>query len=304
MGEKRPEENIIKERFDHETHQPRQVVEDAAFRARLAELREFSNHINRKLQGKLEAAGLPYYSWNRGTGPKIMRLAVLLRPPLYHSASEVDQSDRYGTSDEQMTFFLHITDDDKLQKLRFHSGISISKNRESFVSSFATDTPGHEIEKSLLERAIQSRDADGIIDYFINRLRPDGGDREAWSYAQDFTDYCQKAYRLSSVMDVRQFFANDYYILHQSKEIIRNLIIVILTTQLSLLARDLVNEKKPFEDLKNILKDRAQKILEVKIKRPSSIRGLQTFIVNSQERTSEIIRRIVMKIDTAALRPK
>lgn len=95
---KKSEDIVVKERFDPHSHETVFVVEDAEYRERLAELRSFSNEVNKALQLKLDQAGLrPYYSWNKSSEagskngvpyPKIMRLALLLRPEHFKSAEE------------------------------------------------------------------------------------------------------------------------------------------------------------------------------------------------------------------------
>ena len=105
-GERHPPEEVVrKERFQHRGG-PVEVVEDDAFRERLKELREKSAALNKTLQEKLDEAGLPYYSWNKTSPerrearvayPKVLRLAVLLRPEYFAGGASGELNSRRAT---------------------------------------------------------------------------------------------------------------------------------------------------------------------------------------------------------------
>jgi hypothetical protein len=139
----------FKKRYDPVSRDEVIIVEDQESRERLNELREMSNELNKKLQNKLDQAGLmPYYSWNKSSGgkqksgvvyPKIMRLALLLRPEHFKSDEEKNQATRYSTGD-QVSVFLHVTPEDAIQMIRYHNGFSRSANMLYFLGDFFPDS--------------------------------------------------------------------------------------------------------------------------------------------------------------------
>src|SRR3989338_2163 len=120
------EASVTKKRYD-EYSTPVDVIEDEAYRKRLEHLRAVSIRVNKMLQQKLEKADLPYYSWNKSSAsskpksieyPKILRLAILLRPEFFRSSEKKTRETRYSGRDEQFTLFLHIRNDNSIQLVR------------------------------------------------------------------------------------------------------------------------------------------------------------------------------------------
>lgn len=272
MGEK-PffDSSIKKERWDPKTKNHVEVEEDEHFKKRIEYLRNQSNDLNRSLQSKLEKTGLPYYSWNKSskkesgqtneiTYPKVLRLAVLLRPEFYHSLEQKNNQTRYSSGDDQGTLFLHLTPDNQIQQIRFHSGFSQDAYGIYFIHDLLKKI---EQDKKEIEEYLQNEDIESLSEYITKRFIP--SNTESDTYTNKMTEFYKKAYEITSVEDAKKYFDQEDFVLYQPKELIRNLAKIVITKILETTLQENLDQKKQRSDLEIELRKAAGELLETKV---------------------------------------
>jgi hypothetical protein len=304
MGEKpRPNDIVIKQRWDTQAQyddEAIEVVEDENFKRRMKELREQSNDLNRILQKKLEQSGLPYYSWNKGTSnpeapiqdPKILRLAILLRPEFYASSEEKNRQTRYNTGDEQLTIFLHLTPDREIQEIRLHKGFGSGANANALMADIISQIKR---DKESVTEYLKNDNQDALADYFVDIFRsPDtfGGKK---SYSQAVTDFFKRAFSLKDTTQAITYFGeqNEKYLFYQSPEIIRNLAKVALQKILESKLKESIKKGIDLKSANNLLQTEAKKIIEVKTPQLDGEMALGTFIPHLEEHTAQTIQQLI-----------
>jgi len=296
------EASVTKKRYD-EYSTPVDVIEDEAYRKRLEHLRAVSIRVNKMLQQKLEKADLPYYSWNKSSAsskpksieyPKILRLAILLRPEFFRSSEKKTRETRYSGRDEQFTLFLHIRNDNSIQLVRLKFDFTHSAYGIYFAHSVAPDlsSPGSEDERGLLEGYIQKEDIEGLTDYIIEKLSPPI-DGEATNFAQHSTEIFKRAYGIASLEEASRYFATHEVVLYQPKEWLRNLGKVVIMSVLEKTLLEQVEAGKKTEEIKEVLRDEAEKLLDVGVANYHNPGKLASFIPNADAYISQTIRQLM-----------
>lgn len=271
----------FKRRYDPITREEVVVVEDKESRERLDELREMSNVLNKKLQNKIDQAGLlPYYSWNKSSGgkqksgvvyPKIMRLAILLRPEHFKSTEEKNEATRYSAGD-QVSVFLHLTPENAVQMIRYHSGFSQSANMNYFVDDFFPEhnDPERTASRKHLDLLAKNKDLEGLADFMIEQLvSPETQSAiDNKTFIQHTTEVFQKAYTINSIGEARAYFSFDRDWMYQAREIVRNTAKVVVTSILeSEIQRLLLRASSKRDEIFLSLNTLAEKVGDVEVAR-------------------------------------
>lgn len=306
MDEKIPIETKSKERWDPKTREPVRVVEDEAYHARLEHLRSLSNELNKILEEKLEAAKLPFYSWNKSSKtnkddgvirPKVMRLAILLRPEFYQSSEVKNKQTRYNTGDDQLTYFFHLTADNHLQFLRLRNDASQTAYRIYFESSVFPnfDSDEHAKERGLVEDCVKRGDMNELANYVISRLSDSETAEDDLSYAQEMTRCFKNASALATVKQAKTYFADGKIFGYQSPEIIRNLGKAAIVSVLGMSLEFLIGATKDLkpEGAKETLVQQAEKILDLEVASYTTKAKLRDFIPDCQNYIQQVIQNLI-----------
>lgn len=284
------------------------VPDNEAFRARLAELREKSTSLNKLLQRKLDEAGLPYYAWNKTSPetrvdrrivyPKILRIAVMLRPSFFHSEEPKTAQTRYTTSDDQITFILHLTENNDLQVIRLHSDLSPGANKAYFTDSAFPIVKGDRMSEGRkeLEVLLHDQNVEGLADFVVRRLTPSSHRVESGNtYAQAATEYYQRAYTLATPAEVRSYVREGHRLVWESKEIIRNLAKVAVTSILEHAIRAWIRRKKSPAAAPDGLQKKAAEALSATFSHKSLGENLAlgSFIPDADAYVRQTIQRLI-----------
>ena len=261
-----------KKRWDAKTHEPQVIIEDERSRARLKHLRGLSKELNHILQSKLEEARLPYSSSHKGTVqhgendidyPRVLRMSVQLRPEFYKSDEEKNTETRYTAGDDEITVFIHVRDDNTIQLTRTSHGYTQTAYGLYFEFSIMPDlnSPGHDVEKKLLEQYIKENDINGVADYLVRRLIPDPHKKK--TFAQSATETFQRAYKITSVEEARKYFNEEQVSLYQAPEFLRNLGKVVIVSVLEHTLLSHIEHRSSLAQIKVDLQKISQELLNI-----------------------------------------
>lgn len=292
-------------RYDAESGRGVMIVEDEKSLARLELLRARSNELNRILQAKFEAAGLPYNAWKKTTAepkdgrvyyPAIMRISLQLRPEYYKSDEAKTVKTRFTSNDDQVTSFLHLRDDDTIQKTRHNRGPAPSEQMSGFLDGLVMEISGFapwQIEnRERMEAMLKQNDLNGVADYFISRLEPptDPTKRETWG--QSLTKYFRQAYLLETPEEAEAYLDNKLN-WFQSKEVLRNLAKAIIVVLLDKEAIRIIPVCETVEELKQKLQEHAKRILTLAMKsNPKIPAELEDFVPDAPAYATQTIQKI------------
>lgn len=282
-----------KNRFDHKTGEHVIVVEDAAFRNRLDELRRMSVQINHDLQEKFFRAGLPYHSSHKSHGElTVLRITVMLRPPFYRSGDTIDH---YTGSDDEIAVFFHVTPDNHIQTVRAYCGTSSSSHTKYFTKGLLPD-PHTDVgieEKKKLEISLESGNLGAFSDFVMDRLTPAPLHKREGYYPRTMTDFYQRAFSMTSTEDLKQYFDRSEYMFHQPPEIVRNLAKISIDAVLEHELKSMIDEKKERREIENALHATGLSLLSVEFTRSGVKRTIGDFIQNAPQYISQRVTNIV-----------
>lgn len=259
------------------------------------------------MQEQFDKRDLPFYSWNKGKGiyPKVMRIAVLLRPPFLRSDEEKNPKTRYNTGNDQVTFFIHLGTDNAVQKIRthrnMHPSMTIEAITESLLPPLEDNNPNSARMKSVLESYIGRDDIEGLSHYIANRADPsvEPLDIKKASRCSDcimkkITARFQEAYRIADIEQAKDYFQK--WFLWESDDIVRNLLKVIIVSVLEHKLLDLLRtgkERVTLEDAREQLNREAETFLGINFEVIEHIQNASAFIPNANQYAQQTIQRLI-----------
>ncbi len=291
-----------KERWDPETDQIVEVIEDQAFHERLDQLREMSNKLNKLLQRRFDQVqNSPYYAWNKSSAeakqadalPKILHIAVLFRPEFFHSNEVKTEETRFSSDDDQLTIFFHVRSDNTIQQIRWHRGGTQGSNGGYFawlaVGFF-------EKNKVTLEDALAKKDLEAVSALVAECFSGSSEAAEDNSYIQETTCFFQKAYKLKTMQEAVEYFADkDHFLSFEFPEVIRNLGKVALEKVLESKLDELISVRTPLVQIKEMLNQQADDVFKIKVPVFPSPEALGSFIPKCKAYTVQLIQKLLKK---------
>ena len=217
------------------------------YQARLKELRERSKELNKLLQKKFKEEHLPYST--RKTHSEAAKLTFQFRPP-FTSSEEDKNGTRYTGASDEITLFLHITPENKLDVIRTWSTDTYYATALTADIDPDFNTNTSESKKDLKEN-FANYSLDTLCDYIISQLRE-----------SPLTKSFSEAYNIENEQQAEEYLTQPI-IQSTPKGITQNLVNITLRSLLSHFVNSLPRNKD-FKEVEQEITDKLDKMLQIK----------------------------------------